>query len=882
MTKKQKCLIPALLLGALILGGCGQTTNSSSNTSSSDAPSSSSSSSKGGSSSSSTSATVTSIAVVEGLNASYQQNVSVDLANVVVKATYSDATSKNVKQADGVTFSVSKVDTSVVGENFSFTISFGGKSVVWTYAVIAQATPSNVLIKSGLATSYSLNDVVDISAITATVTYSDGSSKDVNQGTGLTFSVTSIDTSTLGTFQFTYSFEKVSGNWEYTVNSWTIATFDNPDFVSKWEAAKSATGDYGYSRTTDAFTVGNINAFKFLPEMTAVDPKTKKPVSISAYHSNSTLEILGSDGTTYTVLDAQTLGTYCSINEFTSTYQFTASAIGHSFRLTVKPVTDASEDFSLTFNFAVADGYNVYSAKDLAVLAQRGFDARFVDATSTMTAEQVKAKMWLDFRTQKGIPELPKLAGVYFMNDIKLNHDDFPADCFWTAESLTNFSDFKNSGMDFSKFVFYKHVSSEGVITYTTENNGGDKLSLIGSIKDGNIITWQNAESHSFTMMGNYFSLDATTDSSFRMIIDSEHDGNDRLNALLSDGITADTAAISHAGLFATMEDSATDDALIKAAGVDRLSYFANNHTNKPTYHDAIKDLSAKGNASLSEDPSYMGGLVFYKSEGYTQMDVDNVIANGWYQTLILSYFDYKYVSNCKFYDDFNSTIFSWGGKVYVSNSVLRQAGGPCLIGTYVDYGQSSAAQRFDDKGNCYGFYAQMTVTGSKVNSLLAGTEAWFKINHATAYVAGLKQLSQLIAAADDSDHVIFNSASNFNAVGVLINAYDNIMAPMVGCTMTIDSTIGLDFNGTLIQTLKAGGASSAPAFQDNLGNAAIYNPNASSTQLYNPLTASLVPYFAVSGSSFFKGQYLNLYYPDPTSTGGYLGIMVNLIAQAA
>ena len=523
MTKKQKCLIPALLLGALILGGCGQTTNSSSNTSSSDAPSSSSSSSKGGSSSSSTSATVTSIAVVEGLNASYQQNVSVDLANVVVKATYSDATSKNVKQADGVTFSVSKVDTSVVGENFSFTISFGGKSVVWTYAVIAQATPSNVLIKSGLATSYSLNDVVDISAITATVTYSDGSSKDVNQGTGLTFSVTSIDTSTLGTFQFTYSFEKVSGNWEYTVNSWTIATFDNPDFVSKWEAAKSATGDYGYSRTTDAFTVGNINAFKFLPEMTAVDPKTKKPVSISAYHSNSTLEILGSDGTTYTVLDAQTLGTYCSINEFTSTYQFTASAIGHSFRLTVKPVTDASEDFSLTFNFAVADGYNVYSAKDLAVLAQRGFDARFVDATSTMTAEQVKAKMWLDFRTQKGIPELPKLAGVYFMNDIKLNHDDFPADCFWTAESLTNFSDFKNSGMDFSKFVFYKHVSSEGVITYTTENNGGDKLSLIGSIKDGNIITWQNAESHSFTMMGNYFSLDATTDSSFRMIIDSEH-----------------------------------------------------------------------------------------------------------------------------------------------------------------------------------------------------------------------------------------------------------------------------------------------------------------------------------------------------------------------
>lgn len=141
MTKKQKCLIPALLLGALILGGCEQTTNSSSNTSSSDAPSSSSSSSKGGSSSSSTSATVTSIAVVEGLNASYQQNVSVDLANVVVKATYSDATSKNVKQADGVTFSVSKVDTSVVGENFSFTISFGGKSVVWTYAVIAQATP---------------------------------------------------------------------------------------------------------------------------------------------------------------------------------------------------------------------------------------------------------------------------------------------------------------------------------------------------------------------------------------------------------------------------------------------------------------------------------------------------------------------------------------------------------------------------------------------------------------------------------------------------------------------------------------------------------------------------------------------------------------------
>ena len=204
-----------------------------------------------------------------------------------------------------------------------------------------------------------------------------------------------------------------------------IDSFTRPTFVEDWENAKKESSPFSYDSTSDDFTVGDINAFKFLPFMMNFSD-CSTPVRVKSYHSISQLLIADSSGD-FAPIEG-TVADYCAVDEYLSTYDFTTKAIGHKFRLSVRPAADVEtggKTFEpITFDFAVAAGYNVYDGSGLLALASSN------DAEEAYELDVLRDQLHMDNNVIRGC------AGLYFMNNIVLSRSDFPAYCFWTEDEL--------------------------------------------------------------------------------------------------------------------------------------------------------------------------------------------------------------------------------------------------------------------------------------------------------------------------------------------------------------------------------------------------------------------------------------------------------------
>ena len=182
------------------------------------------------------------------------------------------------------------------------------------------------------------------------------------------------------------------------------------------------------------YIVGDDNAWIVKPVVSFIelDVETGEIVNsepvVDSWNYAISLELMNQDTGEYAPIDNETYVE--SMDTMDCTIDFTDAAIDQMFRVTVVPegLSEKQQqniaDYTVQFEFAVADGYNAYTALDLAYIENRGED------NSTSGEE------WVKFKNDKGLDVKYAPAGIYLHDNIEVTVKDVPQYFFYTKEEV--------------------------------------------------------------------------------------------------------------------------------------------------------------------------------------------------------------------------------------------------------------------------------------------------------------------------------------------------------------------------------------------------------------------------------------------------------------
>ena len=144
----------------------------------------------------------------------YELGEALDLSGLTVTAVYSDGTRTEIPAGeDGYT--VSGYDPNAVGPQ-TVTVSYGRKTAEFTVTVTASGEPQEptlekIELSGDVKTEYSQGEALDLSGLTVTAVYSDGSRTEIQAGEG-GYTVSGYDPDTVGeqTVTITYGGESAA------------------------------------------------------------------------------------------------------------------------------------------------------------------------------------------------------------------------------------------------------------------------------------------------------------------------------------------------------------------------------------------------------------------------------------------------------------------------------------------------------------------------------------------------------------------------------------------------------------------------------------------------------------------------------------------------
>jgi hypothetical protein len=259
---------------------------------------------------------------------------------------------------------------------------------------------------------------------------------------------------------------------------------------------------------TKAYQVGDDNPWSFMPEVTFVKVNSTtgalSPTEVTEWDYTITLYVL--ENNAYVTADSSYVD---AIDNKKCSVDFSEKAIGHDFRISVVPqkLTDKQLEkvgnYTVSFEFHVTDGYNCYSASDLA----------YIDNRETGTEE---GAAWATYRSEKKLDTSIKPTSVILQTNIQISSSDIPSYFFYQEKDLSKLD--------------------------------SDYQRALGSMKDWKEIFVHNGmENENFTFEGNYYTLDA---SKLPVVVRE------------SDKITEQGNVISHAVLFRFQGNSTSKMAL--------------------------------------------------------------------------------------------------------------------------------------------------------------------------------------------------------------------------------------------------------------------------------------------------------------------------------
>ena len=543
--------------------------------------------------------------------------------------------------------------------------------------VSKEAKVTGITYVSGMPEEVSINQTPDYSALKIKALYDDNTEKEITYN-AKDFTV-EFDNKTVAEnvkVKITYK----GFTCETTVNvtnKYFVGLVEQPEFVTAYKSV--ATSDF--KDKTAPYYVGNYNEFLFVPVVTMVNATNDIYEVKESGELEFAAEVLLVDGdATSTIENAADYYTYDGER---SAFKFTAAADGKTFRISAHPV-DLNETqmanvkkYTVTFDVTVKDGYyNVYNAVDLLVMENR----------IEMGNNEREAQAMKDFKVAHGINfNTNDVKGLVFQANVEVGKEDFPAEYFWTAEEVGNYTKF------------------------------------IGSLKDSTYMIRRDLGTNGqFAIEGNYFTLNA--EKMPKVLVENNTEFNKNANEV-----------VAHSKLFYVYGLSQhNNSANTESFAVNNLNLLGNiNRTDGDTTGEGEKFQS--------------GGLILLEDNG-AKVDLNNCIAKCWYITAFSSTTSENHfltVNKCIFVDDYNSIFYLWGGIIELKETDAYGAGGPVFIADHCRYDWDDGRD-----GAAGGWTSDIRIDeSSKVYSYVTGQEGWFKQMGATGMAAQITALDALFNA---------------------------------------------------------------------------------------------------------------------------------------
>lgn len=647
-----------------------------------------------------------------------RQGDAVDYSRFVVTVTYegeSDPVEYDLFNARIVYTPVQTAEK--IEEPVPFSVTFNGAETNALNITVAYVTGIAV---ENLKTEYVAGETFDPSC-TVVLTYSDSVTETrAHNGEGVVYSA--VDTSSVGDKTFTVTYKLVQNGEILNTASCTakiavegaatLTMFSEPQIYIDYRTNKGVTSEHAFFDTSAPYMAGDDNPLVLLPRATDADHET-----MTAVQTKASVELKDGQGG-YMALDGEDLAAYVAIDGAKNYYDFTAAAVGKTFRITVVPAEiyelDATSGTSFTVEIAVVDGYNVYNAQGLAAFDNRTGSA-WDDYKPTVTFP------WDGRALSAFAPDAIVLHG-----NITVTAADLPPAFFW-HEGDPDFATVKSKLSDW----YYE--------------NGGVKTSLAdcleGSLREGDLFPGGNGDVRqaalyehigSGTVYGNYMTV--TMGETLKVVYDRDmYDENS-----FSKGVTE-----THFSAFAfnTKENAQTES------------------------HSEMRNVHLVGNTQRSENNGPQGIMMVHNVSN--DLLIENVVGNNFFTnvTTDLDFYGVLTIDQCKFYDSFSNMVYDWSTKsVTVRDSVMSGAGGPLLLAVDHDNDRETGGAATP---------VSWTIENSRLTNWVTGQEAWFALNNVTP-LAGM--LSAMASKIGNAAYNFVDSSNKLNMVAALISQPSKVM----------------------------------------------------------------------------------------------------------
>lgn len=645
----------------------------------------------------------------------YQQEIQVggqyNYDNIVVKATKSDDSIAVVEHNENLTFSA--IDTQTVGEkNLIATFKVGDKKFTSTKSVLVYSTIQSISIKSGIADTIYVGQTLNISNMVLTVNYGDDLSRNFNYAyiaNDATFSYENISTQTAGekTLTINYKGKTVTKVINVLENYTALGLSQSESYTnylqnSQKQNTYTATGSEGvkgFAVIGNPYLVGYDNDFTYSPILQVVMNGTTPAYLLNFSADIKVFKVLDNDEEELDLDDNE----YVSVtDEYAHKFQFTAQANGQTFRIEIFPsnATISPTIAPVSATVKVVKGYNVYTAKDLAVIDNVNAGGK-----------------WTALKQEYGLTNVVTDA-IILHNDITIKAEDVPSVHFWTAAEVVGASDADR---------VIGSLKDEDVGYDSTYEDAGTAELTSGQVL-GNIYRRMLRSGESFTIEGNYFTLSA---HDIPLIVRESGD------SVSQEG----EAIVTHTSLLGVEYENMTELGNNAQFNLNNISLF--------------------GNANKDDDYIRSGGVMFVKTRNVAT-NINNNLSQSWYMSYMfrgpkpseVPYYTYDElaeewvtaeedimlvnIKDTNVFDAYNCLLYIQGlGNIKIDSCIMIGAGGPVMI---IDH----AKDRNSDVHT--GRPVNVITVNSILESYIAGTEGWFEsMPGSGALVSQFKSLDAVI-----------------------------------------------------------------------------------------------------------------------------------------
>ena len=494
--------------------------------------------------------------------------------------------------------------------------------------------------------------------------------------------------------------------------------------------------------TSPVLEVGDANPVQLKPVLKIIDVDTFDPIPQSAWEYDYEYEIKKLVGTEYVALTEEA----GSFDAAACTFDFAATAVGSQFKLTVRPggLTEAEKakaENSVTVEVKVSEGYNVYTAKELAYANDVNFLKDDRQGNDDIIADINGA--WKAFRRANGLDETYLAPAIFLQADIKLTTEALPSEFFFTAAESEGHPEWVGKLKDATEFY----------VRYARYNFG----------------TNEEPKVLPYTFNGNYFHIDT---SEVPLGVD---------NLSYKDNV-------SHSTIFKTVLREASDVEEIVNVTYKNCSYYGNSPRGNNA-EDAMGLMFFKINNT--HYLSYSDEQGTHNSLNIIRGTFDNFNVT----RACISFFgevgrNQLVIKDCDVSEGYSNCIYLWNnGDVDFQNSRLANFGGPVII---------TDGDGDDDGGmnTIKGFHVHADVA-TEFDNYVTGAEPWFLNTMGglpASKMTDIKQLNGVVQAVSNGKKT-FVVGSNELMNMIIIN-YGEI--PYLQFQKDSGTQIGIDTESAL------------------------------------------------------------------------------------